>query len=102
MIKHIVMWRLKKEAGGKTKAENAKLIKEKLAALPAAIPEILKMEVGINFSSQETAYDAVLVSEFADEAALNRYVDHPAHQEVAAFVKSVREARAMADYVMEE
>ncbi len=101
MIKHIVMWKLKEQAEGKSKAENAQLIKEKLLALPAKIPEILKIEVGVNISSDPTAFDAVLVSEFADEAALKRYIEHPAHREAAAFVASVREGRAMADYVMD-
>lgn len=101
MIKHIVMWKLKEQAEGRSKAENAQLIKEKLMALPAAIPEIRSIEVGVNISQDETAYDAALVSEFADEAALKRYIEHPAHREVAAFVKAVRESRAMADFIME-
>ncbi|MCD7914768.1 MAG: Dabb family protein [Tannerellaceae bacterium] len=33
MLKHIVMWKLKAEAEGKTKAENALWMKEHLEAL---------------------------------------------------------------------
>jgi len=39
-----------------------------------------------------------LVSEFADVEALERYQVHPAHQEVAAFVRSVVAERSAVDY----
>ena len=40
MIKHIVIWKLKDMAAGKTKAENAVLLKERLESLKDKIQEV--------------------------------------------------------------
>jgi len=59
MIKHIVMWRFKKEAEGKTKEENIQIIKKDLEALKGVIPQINELEVGVNINEESpTAYDA--------------------------------------------
>lgn len=48
MLKHIVMWKLKEFAEGKTKAENALIMKESLERLVGIVPEIISLQVGIN------------------------------------------------------
>ncbi len=98
MVKHIVMWKLKDFAEGNGKAQNAAIIKERLEALPAKIPEIRFMQVGINSNPSDMAYDAVLVSEFDSMEALEAYQNHPEHKKVQGFVKAAREARVVADY----
>ena len=98
MIRHIVMWKLKPEALGAGKRENAENIKQKLEGLAHRIKEIRTIEVGINSSSDEAAYDVVLVSEFLTWADLRRYQEHPLHKEAAAFISSVRESRVVVDY----
>ena len=60
MIKHIVMWKLKDEAEGNSKAENAKIIKNSLEDLKGKINEIVNIEVGIDVNKSEQAYDVVL------------------------------------------
>ena len=45
MIKHVVMWRFKEEAEGRTKLENMEELKRQLLALIPLIPEIKKMEI---------------------------------------------------------
>ena len=94
MIIHIVSWRLKEA----NKAENAALIKEKLEALRAIIPEIHKIEVGIDFSRVETSADLAVYSEFKNRADLQAYIVHPAHQEVVSFIKEVIAERRLIDY----
>ena len=94
MVKHIVMWKLKEE----NREENAKIIKERLEALKAVIPEILHIEVGRNFTDSDMAYDLALYTEFESRQDLEVYQNHPAHKAVAAFVAEVRTARAVADY----
>ena len=42
-------------------------------------------------------YDAALVAEFADRAALERYKADPRHQAVSALCKSIRTDRAAVD-----
>jgi len=98
MIKHIVMWRLREEADGADKAENAREMTRHLKALPAAIPEIRHLEVGLNVKDSERAADVVLYSEFASPANLAAYIQHPAHQEVATFVRGIVSETRVVDY----
>jgi quinol monooxygenase YgiN len=96
MIKHIVMWRLDETAGDKT--GNARKVKQLLEGLNGRIPGLLKLEVGIDFSQESESSDVVLYSEFESRQALGAYQAHPAHAEVAPFVKSVRAERRVVDY----
>ncbi len=58
MIRHIVMWKLKPEAEGRTAKENAQWMKEHLEGLLGVVPQLVECEVGINVV--EGNYDAVL------------------------------------------
>lgn len=99
MIKHIVMWKLQDEAEGKTKKENALIIKEKLEALVGVIDEIKYLEVGININEEDSmAYDACLITEFEDFDALNRYQVNPEHKKVSSFVRGVCVTRTIVDF----
>ena len=49
MVRHIVWWTLKPEAEGRTAAENAKLIKQRLEALMGQIPSLKSLEVSYDF-----------------------------------------------------
>jgi hypothetical protein len=98
MIKHIVMWRLRAFAEDADRTENSVKMKQMLEALPAKIPEIGKLEVGIDMGRIEATYDIVLYAEFESVAALERYQDHDAHLEAAEFIQKIREDRASVDY----
>ena len=98
MIKHIVMWKLEDFADGRTKNENAKIIKEKLEALVGVIPEIVELEVGIDILGTNQSYDVVLVSEFKNLQELDIYAKHPEHVKVGEFVGKVRKDRVAVDY----
>lgn len=98
MVTHIVMWKLKDTAEGNSKEENAKIIKQKLEALPPKIDAIKSIEVGRDFNGSDMAYDVALYSVFADREGLETYQKHPAHLEAAGFVRSVVQARVVVDY----
>ena len=98
MIKHIVVWRLKPEAHGQDKATNARLVKEKLESLRGQIAGLLALEVGIDTSATDSSADVALVSEFADQQALEAYQSHPLHKAVASFVAAAASERRMVDY----
>jgi hypothetical protein len=98
MIKHIVMWRLKENAHGNTKMQNAAIIKTKLEALAGRIPGIIKMEVGFDFSKTENSGDIVLYSEFAYKEDLENYQNHPEHKAIMPFVLEARSERRIVDY----
>jgi heme-degrading monooxygenase HmoA len=98
VVKHIVLWRLNPEAHGQTAADNARAIKQKLEALRGRIPGMLRLEVGLDFSREDTSSDVVLVSEFESRAALDAYQVHPEHKAVAAFIGEARSERRLVDY----
>ncbi len=98
MLKHIVLFKLKPSAEGASKEENAKKAKALLEALTGKIPQIRRMEVGLNAVPSDTAYDLAICSEFADEKDLETYAKHPEHVKVAEFIGKVRESRALVDY----
>lgn len=98
MLKHIVMWKLKPEAEGKTKAANALWMKERLEALVGVVPEVRTLQVGINVKESEMAYDAVLISTFENEEALAAYQVNPLHVEISSYCKKIRESRVVVDF----
>ena len=97
MIRHIVMWKFKDSAEGKTKQENMELVRDSLYALPDIIPEIKRMEIGFDVSHTEMSADFVLLTEFDSLEALHTYAVHPEHQLVAKYVRSVTDSRAVID-----
>lgn len=98
MIKHLVLWRLKKSAGGRDAAANAAWIKEKLEGLHGRIPGMIRLEVGTDFSATPDSSDLALYSEFRDRAALEDYLNHPEHKAVMPFIAEARTERRVADY----
>lgn len=98
MIKHIVMWKLKEEALGKSKNENALELKQTLEALKGVIEELKEVEVGINFNPSDAAFDVVLYSAFENKEGLEAYQKHPEHQKIVSFVGEIRTDRAVVDY----
>ncbi len=98
MIKHIVLWKLKPNAEGRSREQNAAAMKRELEALKTKIPQIRHLEVGINMIPSEAAYDIALYSSFESEQDLNVYQKHPDHVKIADFVGKVRESRVVVDY----
>jgi hypothetical protein len=98
MIKHLVLWKLKENAEGKTKQENALELKAALEGLREKIGEIRALEVGLNFNPAETACDLSLYSEFKTREDLENYQKHPDHLKVVELVKKVTMDRRLSDY----
>ena len=99
MIKHIVMWKFKEFAQGRTKQENLALVKSMLMKLPEKIDFIRSMEVHFNENPKEGMYDAVLISSFDSLEDVGRYRIHPEHKAISSYVALVREDRASVDYI---
>ena len=97
MIRHVVMWKFKEEAEGKSKVENMQIVRDSLFALLPIIPEIKKMEIGADIGGTDMSYDMVLIMEFESMEALHTYKVHPEHQKISQYVKKVRTARATVD-----
>jgi hypothetical protein len=96
MIRHIVCWKLT-ATDAATKAEHAAEIARLMNELPALIPEIRALQVGENVLFPEVNWDVVLIADFVDAAALERYSVHPEHQRVGKYIGQVREDRVAVD-----
>lgn len=93
------MWQLLDNAQGKSKQENAQIIKESLEALSGKIDGLLSIEVGINHPETPASnYDVVLNCTLSTIEALNAYQVHPLHVEAATYIKQVVCARVCVDY----
>jgi len=101
MLTHIVMWKVKDEAEGATKAQNLAKMREQILACASIVPGIHKLEVGIAAPEAPgiaSTFDIVLNSVFDNAEALHAYQVHPQHQALVAFIRSVVEARQCVDY----
>lgn len=94
MLVHIVLFQFKEE----NKVENLARVKAMLEALPSQIDTLKSMEVGIDISRSERSLDLSLLSIFDDQAGLDAYVSHPAHQEVVSLIKEVTVLSKVVDY----
>ena len=96
MIVHIVMFKFKEE----NKQRNIAMVKERLEALLNLIPELQKMEVGVNFNESERAFDLSLYSTFASQEDLNKYALDPEHMKVVSLIKELTESSKVVDYTL--
>ena len=97
MVKHIVMFKLKDDAPADKKLEAMNGFKAAIEALPATIPFIRKVEVGLNMNPGETWHIA-LYSEFDTLDDVKAYAVHPNHVAAAKLLAEVKESRACVDY----
>ena len=92
MIRHIVLFKFKETAKGKTKAENLREARERMLSMQGQIPEILEMTVSLAASGSAPAnYDYILDSRFRSLKDLETYQKHPLHVAFGNFVKELRE-----------
>ncbi|MGO4533733.1 Dabb family protein [Leifsonia sp. 2MCAF36] len=95
-IRHVVSWKLATPDDAE-RAQHAAGIKLGLESLPAVIPQIRFLQVGVNVVPAND-FDVVLISDFDSVDDVVTYQEHPAHLEVAAFIRSVVASRASVDY----
>ncbi len=100
MLKHIVMWRYKDGAEGKSPLEHAQWMKQNLEALVGVVPEILGLEYGIDQMSTPASYHGVLTVVVEDAEALKRYANHPEHLKIVDYASRVTESRVVVDYTL--
>jgi hypothetical protein len=96
-LRHVVTWKVagdSEEERERVKAE----FRDRLLSLPSQIDVIRSFEVGLNNAGAGDNFDVVLVSEFDDEDALQRYIQHPVHQEVVTFVRAHTSGRGAVDF----
>ena len=94
MLTHVVMFKLRDRS-----ADHVAHCRQLLEGLPPLIPEIRRFDIGVNAIDSPRSYDFVLISEFDNVDALQRYQVHPTHAEVQAYLRDNAEAVAVVDYV---
>lgn len=99
MIKHIVMWRLKDQAEGRSKAENLTEMQARLSALVGKVPGVRVLSVSTEVMVADPPTDIVLYSEFDTMEDLATYAAHPDHVAVVDFIKKVVAERRVVDVV---
>ena len=98
MIRHIVMFQFKDEAEGRSKQENIQITKNMLDALPEKISWIRSSQTAINSSNADpNNHDLLLISDFDSFEDLQKYIVHPDHKAVGAFMRPVRLNRTCID-----
>ena len=91
MIKHIVIF----QVNDKSKIEEAK---NQILSLKNQIPEIVEIEVFSDIGYDETASDFGLITTLKNKKDLDIYANHPVHQKVIQFVKTIAIERRAIDY----
>jgi Stress responsive A/B Barrel Domain len=98
MLRHVALFRWKPE----TTSEDISKLEAALRQLPAKIPCIQSYRFGRNLGLQEGNADFGVVADFADEAGLRNYSDHPDHQEVLKnLLRPITARRDAIQYVIE-
>jgi hypothetical protein len=90
LIRHIVVFSI--DRGRETDLEQ---LIEDVHRLPAEIAEISAIACGRPLNS--TAFDAALTVDVSDEAALEAYREHPAHQPVLQRLREIASKTVVAD-----
>lgn len=93
MIKHIVFLKLEDNSD-----EHKKFVQDKLMSMQGKIDELKHIEVGINFSPEERAYDLSLITDFKSCDDLSAYAIHPLHVEIIKYLKSKNTITKIVDY----
>ncbi|WP_303010669.1 Dabb family protein [uncultured Bacteroides sp.] len=97
MVKHIVLFKLKDEVSEAEKLQVMTDFKKAIEALPAKIPVIRKVEVGLNMNPEET-WNIALYSEFDTLEDVKYYATHPEHVAAGKILAAAKESRACVDY----
>jgi hypothetical protein len=93
MLHHTVLFRWRP---GTTPERSAQLAR-RLEALQGVVPEVRAIHAGPNLDASASEWPFVLLVIVEDQAALQRYLAHPAHVAVAKEIAEVRVARLAAD-----
>ena len=96
MIVHIVIFKFNKQ----DMEANILKVTQELNSLLEKIDVLKSMEVGVNFTDSDRAFDLSLYSTFETKQDLQTYAIHPEHLKVVALIKSVTCESKVVDYII--
>jgi hypothetical protein len=94
MIKHVVFFKFKPEAGADARRE----VINQLRALPDKIDLIRSWEIGEDIMHSARAWDAIEIATFDDLGALDIYTRHDSHVDVVVKLREICDAVGSVDY----
>jgi hypothetical protein len=97
MITHVVLFKLKEPSLG-----NLEKTKEVLLNMKGKIPQLRDIVVGIDLLRSARSYDLALITKFSSMEDLKIYQEHPIHQNVLAYMATVRESSFSVDFLSEK
>lgn len=97
MIRHVVTWKLASEDAEERGRQSAEVAR-RLNGLDGVVPQLRSISAGANFLYPEANWDVTLVADFDSIEALEQYQVHPAHEEVAGYIRSVVASRVAVDF----
>jgi diamine N-acetyltransferase len=92
-LTHVVMFKFKKPAPAVLDEAAAKL-----RSLQGVVPSLISMEVGLDVLHEGRSYDLVIINRFGSQNGLVTYQEHPAHQDVLAYLKTVVSGSVAVDF----
>ena len=90
-IEHVVLFRFAGE-------DEAHECVARMRAMAAGIPQVRRLQAGVNVVPSERAYDVGLVVTVESLDDLRAYAEHPVHLPVLAWVREHATAVAAADF----
>jgi hypothetical protein len=81
-----------------TDASNAEEAKKRLEALPADIPQIRTLHVGLDVVHSDVSFDLCLTTTHESVEELKGYQSHPVHVEFGGWLRPLLTARNVVDY----
>jgi hypothetical protein len=97
MIRHVVSWKLASEDAVE-RSEHAAEVARRLNGLDGVVPQLRSISAGANSVYPDANWDVTLIADFDSVEALEQYQVHPAHEEVAAFIRAVVASRVAVDF----
>ena len=97
MVQHIVMFKFRADVSPQERDAAARLFKKGIEELPATIPYIANIHVGLNVNPSEE-WDICLVSDFSTLDEVKAYSVHPAHKAIAGELMRHIAQRACVDF----
>jgi len=91
VITHVVLMKF-------ADAADAAETKARLEALPATIPQLKSLHVGLDVVRAEVSYDLCLTTTHNDVEELKGYQGHPDHVALGAWLRPLLTARATVDF----
>ena len=95
MLRHVVLLRWKPG----TSVDQKRAVREGLAALPAAIPQIRNYQFGDDAAIVEGNFEFAIVADFDNRSDFERYAADDAHQKlIAERIRPILQERAAAQF----